>query len=92
MMLAAALAAVLVPGAFVMPAVKAGTVGDVIKNHVNLCQPLVVPWGADGVRRVQTHRAGAERRSLLGASGSREGDVRCCTTARGVRIPTRWSL
>ena len=33
---AAALAAVLVPGAFAMPAVKAGTVGDVIKNHVNL--------------------------------------------------------
>ena len=36
MMLAAALAAVLVPGAFAMPAVKADTVADVIKNHANL--------------------------------------------------------
>ena len=36
MMLAAALAAVLVPGAFALPAVKADTVADVIKNHANL--------------------------------------------------------
>ena len=39
---AAALAAVLVPGAFAMPAVKASTVADVIKNHANLTSTVTV--------------------------------------------------
>ena len=39
---AAAVAAVLVPGAFAMPAVKASTVADVIKNHANLTSTVTV--------------------------------------------------